>query len=710
MSNSRYVLRPEAGPVLVDSLSQSQEKAMKAIVIAMEEAMTIASHSKNSNDHDCAVDPNRMSRLFFVSGQPGSGKSSLYLTLRQILSDEDRAKKHNDKYPGITKLVSTTRWLEPIDLEVAGDEGENLLASVLVRISDAIGPSPVTDSKDCQDAMTQLDELANDIGIAWDGNLKARGGSLDPDSYSQEVMRAQRTRLHTNRRLREALDKLSKYKCYGCTGETLFVLPIDDFYLKPTASLELLRLLRMISVPRLFFLIMGDIKTMEALFFEKALAEWTNVAGPQIFASLKGWKQQEVLSRVREMKARYFRKLLPTGQRAIIDWMSWDEALRFKPTVTKSAGSVPELRSLLSSIPIYQKDKASKKEFSKLLDYLVSPNPKRDPKQKPAEGNGPVSNLEKKTNKTEDRVKKLQEAYSALLILDAPPREIADLWMCLNELKNELRERGDSCGEQVPLYLLKVVDFVLLAIEEQDFLTEEEQEHLRFAFPSSHKDDLLVKTDKFKLKPKVSPKLEVSLLDDIFVRKHLAWELGISGSQDEKQENTRPAWYLPPRPTAWITLLHDLSWDWDPESITKNLVRRLSEEICNPGPIADEKEKKVRPRAEDPGWAWYRHGDEWIHLPLPCFDTFRQLDRFLMVWSLSLPRLDSEKLLNLDTLFSHWVFAGWTAADSGDLYAQFATQELKMPETKEDEDVRMSEFKKTLLGKYPVWEQILKEE
>ena len=68
----------------------------------------------------------------------------------------------------------------------------------------------------------------------------------------------------------------------------------------------------MVSVPRLFFLIMGDIKTMEALFFEKALADWTNIAGPQVFASLEKRREEEILPRIREMRARYLRKLLPT--------------------------------------------------------------------------------------------------------------------------------------------------------------------------------------------------------------------------------------------------------------------------------------------------------------------------------------------------------------------------------------------------------------
>ena len=74
-------------------------------------------------------------------------------------------------------------------------------------ISDAIGDS-FDASKKCRDALQDLEELANDIGIAWDGNLKARAGSLDPDSYSQEVMRGQRTRLRTNERLRTPLETL----------------------------------------------------------------------------------------------------------------------------------------------------------------------------------------------------------------------------------------------------------------------------------------------------------------------------------------------------------------------------------------------------------------------------------------------------------------------------------------------------------------------
>ena len=202
MNDSPSALRPEAGPVPFDSLTLSQREAMKAIAAALKEATAQTAKSQKLKDRDGLVDADRASRLFFVSGEPGSGKSSLYLTLSAILGKEKRyddiRKEYRKEIQDLSELDGATRWLEQVDLEVAGDTGENLLAAVLVRIFAAIDNSSGIDSKVCRDAITQLNDLANDIGIAWDGNLKARGGSLDSQSYSLEVMNAQRARLSTN--------------------------------------------------------------------------------------------------------------------------------------------------------------------------------------------------------------------------------------------------------------------------------------------------------------------------------------------------------------------------------------------------------------------------------------------------------------------------------------------------------------------------------
>ena len=74
-----------------------------------------------------------------------------------------------------------------------------------------------------------------------------------------------------------------------------------------------------------------------------------------------------------------------------------------------------------------------------------------------------------------------------------------DLWMRLNELVNRRMDRSTTKTvppdfKKAPPYLWTVVDFALLAIEEQDFLSEEQIKiPLQFRFShKSHEDDLLI--------------------------------------------------------------------------------------------------------------------------------------------------------------------------------------------------------------------------
>ena len=676
MSNGDYVLRPEAGPVEPDLLNRSQRDAFSAIVAALAEANRLAAKSVALDRYPGAVRRDQVSRLFFVSGEPGSGKTSLYLTLHAILGQKEPFSELHKKYmadrvlsTGLSGLDGATRWLESIDLEVAVDEGENLLAAVLVRLSVAISES-FGASQNCREALEHLDELANDIGIAWDGNLKARGGSLDPDSYSQEVMRGQRTRLGINERLRTALETLfkgqRKEQRFGFEQEQLFVLPIDDFYLKPAASLALLRLLRMISVPRLFFLIMGDIKTVEALFFEKALADWTAVAGSEIFASLEKRRQQEVLSRVREMKARYLRKLLPIGQRAVIEWTEWHEALAFRPPMEADSIEVPRLCTLLSDVRISWNNEAHIADPN-LLNYLV---PTRIPELDD-------NSLDEEKSKI---IGRFRQAYSGLQILDATPRELFDLWMYLRKLNREgtSKTRTEFDGEQVkaPPYLRMIVELALSAIEEQDFLEEEDQETLRFVFPSSSRTDLLVQTDKLRLTQKFSP-WKSNSSGEVWVRRHFDWELRIANAKTKSDRSedisSGKGYALPPRLAAWIILLHDLVWNWEREYLVENLVHSLHERIdAHPSPITPEMD---RPSPAAPGWAWHMDKDkkQWVHFRFPEFDTFRQLDRFLAIWSYhSGPFGSDPKELKQGTLEKEWKEAERYARGSDDEFYKFA--------------------------------------
>ena len=622
------------------------------------------------------------------------------------------------------------RWLEPLDLEVAADEGENLLAAVLVRIFEAIDRSSLTASKACRDAMDRLDELANDIGIAWDGNLRDRAASLDPDSYSQETLRTQQARLSTNRRLRFALEALLKNNCYGFCKEALFVLPIDDFYLKPQASLELLRLLRMVSVPRLFLLIMGDIKTVEALFFEKALADWTAVAGPQVFATLRERTNQDVLPRAREMRARYLRKLIPTGQRAVVGWTDWDYALRFRPPVTTDSDSALQLRHLLCNVSIRWPDGPDRHGHN-LLNYLISPAVTMGDRCKATECSS--SGPDPKEGKG-SKVKKFREAYSGLQILDATPREILDLWLHLRRQAEACQDTAKSSeareDEEDDKYLRSLLEYAIPAMEEQDFLTEEDQEVLRFVFPGSDRDDLLLGTDRLHVSQKLSP-WQNGPEKRVLVRGHLDWKVGIldyecqkckcQSRQEDKgdlpdkkvsvhrhfdwklcvldcesrscrgQNRSKGKRFLPPRQAAWLILLHDLAWNWRRNSVLENLVQRLLMGI-------EDLSNQIRSTNLDkthPGWAWYRERedgekedaaeedaggvekkdaeseDRWVHFPLPEFDTFRQLDRFLAIWSYKPGTRRREPPEDPMAAVQKWAIAAWIVERSEECYEEY---------------------------------------
>ena len=99
---------------------------------------------------------------------------------------------------------------------------------------------------------------------------------LDADTYAIEVMRTEHATLSLNRKLANALDDMATKVFRGSfVTDPLFVLPIDDFDLNPSSCLKLLRMLRMVSVPRLFTLVLGDfeiVRTVMNLRFSEEFA------------------------------------------------------------------------------------------------------------------------------------------------------------------------------------------------------------------------------------------------------------------------------------------------------------------------------------------------------------------------------------------------------------------------------------------------------
>lgn len=763
MSDNDNSLRPEAGPVPYWKHHKRAKEALNFIIRILEGAVGSV-HGSKDIEGATDVDANRTSRIVFISGEPGSGKSTLYLTLRAMLKSE----AYKEGYDPDFKNLKAVRWLDPLDLEVAGEEGENLIAAVLVRLFRNLEgevSSPIH-SSGCEDAIKELEDLATDIGIAWEGNLRARAGELDPDTFSAEVIRTQGARLGINHRLKEALNKLAKNKCYGCDENTLFVLPVDDFYLRPTASLQLLRLLRMISIPRLFFLVMGDIKTVEALFIEKSLADWTEVAGTRLFATQSD-RLDEALTRARELRARYLRKLLPPLQRADIEAMDWFEALDFEISHTDNSGDKNSyevnpndtLEKLLDEVDLDTPRGESGTTTETLRTFLISPDllptksskwwKEKQKRQRRAKGKAKVDEKEdEREDRKERNLKKIQSAYTALQIMDVTPREVVDFAFALRDVRRKIAEkareekefkkedRGDEGNEKNPQLLLGVRNIVNLVKEEQSFLNEKEQLVLEGVLPTRtySPEDINFDMKRLRLKPtqrtwKEKEKEKKNSIETWF-RDHRSWDLGVNNEFITDSKNDRssnednglnqadkdPYAKLPPRQAAWYVLLHDLAWKWNHDSLTVNLVEKLCSELVEKPiweskparpltlkqPLEDAAQEAMRkflilferlvdpsnktneakqeeekqepdPSADFRGWAVYSlDGATYKHFPMPAFDTFRDLDRFLFVWSSGLKYLKNPQEHDVSKIASIWALAGWTVLTEA--YKHFADE------------------------------------
>jgi hypothetical protein len=347
-------LRPEARPADWRSLDEAQQKAFRQVVEMVTEAIQMLPDSKPRRDvrHESThwLSEDRTSRIAFLDGKRGTGKTTVMASLIAASMEESKEAvcksfPPKDLHYGINLMRERAIWLEPVDM-TSRSLSSNLLAAILARIEAAIcqferqeSPGLGESSRgferrgllephpDYRNAMLELQRLQANIALAWDGNLTARQGHLDPDSFAVEVIRTERAGLSLHKNLEMVLDQLAR----STSRSPLFILPIDDFDLNPPACLDLLRLLRMISVPRLFSLVLGDVDVAKTILSLNLAGSVAQVADGVKNEAMLGVLPAEVGAMVGEVAAHTLRKLVPPAQRLALRPMSLLEALNFRP-------------------------------------------------------------------------------------------------------------------------------------------------------------------------------------------------------------------------------------------------------------------------------------------------------------------------------------------------------------------------------------------
>ena len=225
-------LRPEARPADWESLDEVQQDAFSSVVRTLGEAINnlsdeSASYRYGSEKLHSLVSFERASRTLFISGARGTGKTTVLVTLiRSSIEGSLKGLDNGNLKDGIKKMKDHVVWLEPLDMEPL-PKNSNLLGSILARIDAAIRiesskqigmtfdegdryrPRQLFEpSRDYHDSMLKLQRLQTDIAIAWDGNIDAREGHLDPDSFALETMRSEQSRLLINSKFHQEIELL----------------------------------------------------------------------------------------------------------------------------------------------------------------------------------------------------------------------------------------------------------------------------------------------------------------------------------------------------------------------------------------------------------------------------------------------------------------------------------------------------------------------
>jgi DNA-binding CsgD family transcriptional regulator len=586
-------LRPEARPTDWPDLDRAQIAACARILRALAEATRLLAQPEppeapRPQDPGARLSADRSSRILFLSGGRGTGKTTVLTTLMRatsvaITETICAARVPDDFSRNLEMVRQHVVWLEPLDMEPA-PRSLNLLPAILARVNDAVtrvglrvtdgGSNRETSYRGLlevgqghEDALMRLQRLQTSTAIGWESNLRARAAQLDPDSYAVEVMRAERSRLSLGPELEAVLEALA-YEVFRThrARNPLFVLPIDDFDLSPSDCVPLLRLLRMISGSRFFALVLGDLSVAEVILNLSLSSDLAMVAGSAARDNLLGFPVDEVQRVGTDLAANALRKLVPPGQRVDLESLDIREGLNFRPLHPRW-DNPQRLHDLLAQFEVDLSRRSPDPEggslpwnFLDLRDYLLFP-------RVPVSEQTPAG-----TELTDSDVP--QPAYSGLDFFATTPRRATDLWL---ELAQDITERNSrpvadspqnrvNRGGQATSGLHELLEIfsenARMAVMEERAFSPEERRVAREAVERHPTEALHLEELPIVRVPQVG---EAAVLGrrtltppripcEFLLRRFLGWRTRVWLSDEGKESSRRPS----RETTASLVLLHDL--------------------------------------------------------------------------------------------------------------------------------------------------------
>ena len=611
---SPEALRPEARPFAWERMDAHQQKSFVQIVRGLTQAVNNVDVGSTTHDplRDVYhVERSRTNHIMLVSGDRGTGKTSLVLTLLRATIEADAWKSEIDslkqgnpecleRYLEIESAVDVTLkervlWLDPLDMEMLPDSA-NLLAGILARVESVVermgvqhggcptGCAPIPmgmlDARPSYEkALNDLSRLAADAALAWDGNIKQRAGQLNADAYGTEVRRSERARLQLNPRVHRVLEAVARQVTWhGRVTNPLLVLPVDDFDLNPRRCLELFRIIRELQVPRLFTLIVGDVERGEEIVQMQLTGNLAKVMGADLDAN--SFVESPFHARQRSLASNFLRKIVPPSQLVLLKEMSIQEAFDYRP----NRGAKP-MSELLDFELIWSADaELANQTFRSFLSGA------------PGEGGDLIEQL----------------GYTGEPALTGPPRHVADLWFTFERHVCRNPQPTAALTDAMVRELHKALaDDPMLSVSEQTELQKTVRVNADGKWQlASERVNCAYGGGRWE-----SIGLESSLTDwssTLWVGTEGSWRFGLHGPGER-----RPPSLLQGRTRGLMVLAHDLLILGRPKN-----------------PLEQSMVQPQRVWFASVGWKHLGSMDEVV-VPweTPQFNTFRQVDLFSSLWN-----------------------------------------------------------------------------
>lgn len=350
-TRSERGLRPEARGVPWFMLVGDQQRALRVLLETLWRATKdlpgpgqwgvdpepwVQSRLSGAAERDQAT-----SRILLLGGGRGSGKTTVARSLNRLLS----RRWHEGEWGGedtahleslADELARSVVVLEPLSLADSPTD-TNILAALLARIEARLFPalsrdrvSSIGGDSSRHEAVLDLLRLQNDVAMAWNGNLGDRKSELDPDNYAMEELRIERIRLQLRDRFAAVLRRAAR-DALGLEHPSMFLMIVDDLDVSPTQITDVVERLRMVNVPELAVLLVGDIEMIETTFRLHYADGFASSTSARLDSRSIGMSVQELATYTNSLARSALRKHVPLDQRVLLQYLTPQQALQVRP-------------------------------------------------------------------------------------------------------------------------------------------------------------------------------------------------------------------------------------------------------------------------------------------------------------------------------------------------------------------------------------------